>query len=557
MTAKHFITGRVFGHDLSRIEFVYDSLLPDGTRTPIENGEILVLEDDTENYLLRVTNITFGQNEQWSLSIARSYNQHENREHVQHAQPDALYQAPRKEQMFFTAVCEMLGIVRNGTFLAARRPPSYFSKVRKLREEDLSGELAAKLGEIDFGHLRSGSEILGLKGGLFKDLLAKHIGVFARTGGGKSNTMKTIVGRFLDERGKIGALLFEPHGEYIYDLKRHPLATERMVIYNQDGRGGDAKIRIAYSRVTVESLMNVRRQLNWTEPQERFMLEASSRFGRGWFKTILETPVDADEMAFSAPTADPILDDFEELVSGGAPPLMLRQVFSNTHSDTIKAVKSKLKRIASAPYLVKDEQLDDMEAIMSHLNDGKVVLVDMVSLSGLQELFLSSILGGETLKRRKRMYAKDRTPFDEKRIPPICIILEEAQRMLGRNDDSDGNIFTQIVNEGRKFATGLIAITQQPKLMNEVILSQFNTLIILGISDEKDFDILKGSAQNPLHKLKEEISHLMPGEAIVTSPYSPFAVPLKVYYYDDYIANVKARSHSSLITPSRNSFRAF
>src|SRR5690606_18217124 len=115
--------------------------------------------------------------------------------------------------------------------------------------------------------------------------------------------------------------------------------------------------------------------------------------------------------------------------------------------------------------------------------------------------------------------------------------------------------FTQIVNEGRKFGTGLIAITQQPKLMNEVILSQFNTLVILGISDEKDFDILKGSSQNPLHKLKLEISQLMTGEAIVTSPSSPFAVPLKVYFYDDYIASVKKTTMSSLEKPSRSNFK--
>lgn len=290
------------------------------------------------------------------------------------------------------------------------------------------------------------------------------------------------------------------------------------------------------------------------------MLEVASRFGKKWFQMIIETPVDDDDISFVAGDANPlddVLDDFEEVTSERVPAKNLRQLFSNTHVDTIKAVKSKLKRIASAPYLTAKDEQDDVEAIMKHLNDGKVVLIDMVSLSGLQELLLSSVLGGETLKRRKKMYSKDRTPFENGTIPPIVIILEEAQRVLGKKDDPDSNIFTQIVNEGRKFGTGLIAITQQPKLMNEVILSQFNTLIILGISDEKDFDILKGSSQNPLNKLKLEISQLMPGEAIITSPSSPFAVPLKVYFYDDYIASVKKTASSSLDKVSRNSFKGF
>lgn len=550
-----FLSGRVFGHDLSKIVFVYDSIQPDGTRTSIENGEILILEEYNENYLLRVTNILFGQSQEWSLTVARGYNQHEKHQDLQHENPQERYRAPRGEQMFFTAECEMLGIIRGETFVSVRKPPSYFAKVRKLREDDLHGRLLDRLGDIDFGHLRSGSETLGLTAGLYHPLLAKHTGVFARTGGGKSNTMKVIVGRFLDEAGSVGALLFEPHGEYIYDLKRHPLASKQMVMYNQDGRGGDRKVRIAHSRITVESLMNVRKQMNWTEPQERFMLEVATRFGKKWFNTILETPVDHDDRGPGG--LDDVMGDYEEMMSGSSVPATLRQQFSNTHVDTIKAVKSKIKRIATAPYLTDKDDQDDVSAIMRQLEDGKVVLIDMVSLSGLHELLLSSVLGGEVLKRRKQAYAKDRTAFESGSVPPIVIILEEAQRVLGKGDDVDSNIFTQIVNEGRKFGTGLIAITQQPKLMNEVILSQFNTLIILGISDEKDFDILKGTSQQPLARLRLEVTQLMPGEAIVTSPLAPFAIPLKVYHYDDYIARVKATTPNTLGSISRKTLEGF
>ena len=91
--------------------------------------------------------------------------------------------------------------------------------------------------------------------------------------------------------------------------------------------------------------------------------------------------------------------------------------------------------------------------------------------------------------------------------------------------------------EGRKFKTGLCAITQQPKLIHEELLSQFNTLFILGLADERDRNILKSSAKNDISDLGTEIQMLEAGEAILTSPQSPFAIPTKIYLYEEWLRN--------------------
>jgi hypothetical protein len=88
--------------------------------------------------------------------------------------------------------------------------------------------------------------------------------------------------------------------------------------------------------------------------------------------------------------------------------------------------------------------------------------------------------------------------------------------------------------------------------MDPVLISQFNTLIVLSISDEKDFDILSGISKKPLNKLKTEIRSLMPGEAIISSPLSPFALPIKVELYDDYVKNLKPPLETKL---KKSSFR--
>ncbi|NGY89095.1 ATP-binding protein [Bacillus megaterium] len=341
--------------------------------------------------------------------------------------------------------------------------------MRKLTPQDFDGPLKQTMGDLKIGHLRSGSQVLSLEAGIFKKALSTHTFITARTGGGKSNTMKVLNGVMLESKGEVSPLIFEPHGEYIQDLKRHPLQKERLVIYNQDGRDGDNKIKIAYKRVTVDSLMNIRKQMRWTEPQERFMTEAQAVLRDNWFQVLVETPYDEEEYFImnGKPFEDDNMGDLQDFVTHfgkgtGSKPKLLRDIFrGGAHVDTIKATKSKLQRLARSTFLVADEKQDDMEFIIGHLLNGKGVLVDMASLSGLQELFLSSLLTSEVLERQKDLYKKDRKGFEEGKYPTIAIVLEECQRVLGKGEDTEGNVFRSVVNEGRKFLLGLIAITQR------------------------------------------------------------------------------------------------
>ena len=93
--------------------------------------------------------------------------------------------------------------------------------------------------------------------------------------------------------------------------------------------------------------------------------------------------------------------------------------------------------------------------------------------------------------------------------------------------------------------------------MNEILISQFNTLIILGISDQKDFEVLRGTAQKPLDRLREEIKSLMPGQALITSPNSPFAVPIQVHFYPEYIEMAKERHKTFDTSPKKDKFKGF
>jgi hypothetical protein len=85
-------------------------------------------------------------------------------------------------------------------------------------------------------------------------------------------------------------------------------------------------------------------------------------------------------------------------------------------------------------------------------------------------------------------------------------------------------------------------VSQQPKLIDDELLSQFNTFFVLGLADEKDRNILRGSSKQDISDLGPEIQTLMPGEAIVTNLDAPFALPAQVSLYEDYLKSVTGPS---------------
>jgi DNA helicase HerA-like ATPase len=120
-------------------------------------------------------------------------------------------------------------------------------------------------------------------------------------------------------------------------------------------------------------------------------------------------------------------------------------------------------------------------------------------------------------------------------MPVVAVVLEEAQRVLSASKDKESNVFPRLAREGRKFKVGLCAVTQQPKLVDGELLSQFNTFFVLGLADEKDRNILRSSSKQDISALGPEIQTLMPGECLIANLEAPFALPAKVHLYTDVV----------------------
>ncbi len=124
--------------------------------------------------------------------------------------------------------------------------------------------------------------------------------------------------------------------------------------------------------------------------------------------------------------------------------------------------------------------------------------------------------------------------------PVVSIVLEEAPRVLGKDVLENGtNVFEQIAREGRKFKIGLVAITQLPSLIPRSILANMNTKIILGIEMAPERDAIIDSASQDLSKDQRAIASLDRGEAIISSNFGRFAMPVKIPLFEEFANVVK------------------
>jgi hypothetical protein len=174
--------------------------------------------------------------------------------------------------------------------------------------------------------------------------------------------------------------------------------------------------------------------------------------------------------------------------------------------------------------------------IVNALEAGKTVIMDTSSFHGNVEILIGSMIANVVLERHKAYSLQDM-----KSNPVVSVVLEEAPRVLGKDVLERGpNVFSTIAREGRKFNVGLIAITQLPSLIPREVLANINTKIILGIELKPERQAIIESAAQDLSSDDRMIASLDKGEAIVTSNFLSFAMPIKVPH-DEYALKPRAR----------------
>jgi DNA helicase HerA-like ATPase len=477
-------------------------------------GELLVAEDSerARRYLFRVIDVSYGSDStdpNWAERTAGAYMAGDVA-----GSPYTIHDP--EQRLYKVATCAPLGYVDPaGEFRKPKSLPAQFAQVTAPTAQDLAF-LEGRMGDLRAGLLRSGEDTIDLEVGIHGESLASHVGVFATTGMGKSNLMKVLSGEILASQGRYAFLLFDPHGEYLdggggvrRGLRDHPWAGDRLRVYTTrpGATAGATALRITLGEITLGDLQTA---YDWSPAQVDAIHRLNRLYHEDWLPEVADEAEDPEELA--------------------------KQVGAAT--STIQVIRRRAQRILELPCISRDSSQASLSTrIVDELQDGRSVLVETSGLSDMEEVLVASVIVRRLMETSSTLFLEDRDRFAA--LPPTLVALEEAQRVLSRVKRSDENVFPRVAREGRKFKVGLCAVSQQPKLIDDELLSQFNTFFILGLADEKDRNILRGSSKQDIKDLGPEIQTLMPGEAVVTNLDTPFALPARVYLYEEYLKSVK------------------
>jgi DNA helicase HerA-like ATPase len=500
--------GRIFGKSV--LEAAFRSF----HGTDLFLGELLAAEDPdrARRFLFRVIDVTYGSDStdpHWAERTAGAYMAGDVA-----GTPYTLHDP--EQRLYKVASASPLGYLdASGDFRKPKSLPSQFARITAPTPEDFAF-LRGRMGDLRVGLLRSGEDTIDLEVGIRGDTLTTHVGVFATTGMGKSNLMKVLAGTILESQGRYAFLLFDPHGEYLdggggtrRGLRDHPWAEERLRVYaTRPGAGaGHTALLLSLGELQIGDLQAA---YDWSQPQMDAMYRLQRVYREDWILTVADEAEDPEELALQVGAA----------------------------TSTIQVIRRRAQRILELPCISRDvSQASLSERIVQELTEGYGVLVETSGLSSMEEILVASVITRRLLDTYANLYLENREAFAA--LPPTLVALEEAQRVLSRVKRSDENVFPRAAREGRKFKVGLCAVSQQPKLIDDELLSQFNTFFILGLADEKDRNILRASSKQDIKDLGPEIQTLMPGEAIVTNLEAPFALPARVWLYEDYLKSVK------------------
>jgi hypothetical protein len=501
---------RIVSKNVSEYHFIVPFDLSSEDR--VEVGQIFSIQDGDVTYLARVLNIEHSSNYDghWDTTVKGT-------------------EFFDREQIFNRVIAEPLGCIEGKAgFKKSRTLPTKFAPVARAEREQF-GFLTAVMGDIEVGYLRNGSRLVeDIPVALHSDAMDHHMGVFATTGMGKSNFMKVFAASCmrLSVRGesKFGLLVVDPHGEYLKGkneikglthLKRY---QEGLACYSTDRKNasdpGVEELGISLSEIFPEDIALL---YDWSPPQ-RDALDAISR----------------------------IFDPSRWLEDIQTPEGMARMMAEGFRDSTVMVLVRRIRtELDRNPYVGRRSSLAN---ILANLQRGKVVLVDIPRVSERSELFLLSVISRYILDE----YKKDAPDGQERKN---CLItIEEAQRVLGSG--SSTKRFESIAREGRKFGVGLCAITQQPKLIEKQLLSQFNTLVVMGLGDRNDRQQLEESAKQDLSSMDIEIQTLEKGEAVISTLGIPFPVPARIHRYEDYLHRLEKEDKPQGLI-SRGGFKPF
>jgi hypothetical protein len=506
------IAGQVVGGGIG------DILVRQQSGSRLEVGDLLVSEEENSTLILQVFGLQYGSQIDGRVQEMMSG------VILEEGPPDAEFYEPNFVNYVMARVKALARVNRDLSVNLPKSLPAFFGKLRIISSEDLRFLQGGGRDRIFIGHIRSGSKVIQDAEVWLdaRDIFTHHLLIPATTGRGKSNLVKCVLYHLLDTSG-VGALVLDAHNEYYglggeAGLSSHPNARNSLVYYTPTNPPPGARhLTISLDTIRLDHFEGI---VEFSDAQVRTMRKYYSDYRGEWISQIMLT--------------DFVLGEAENRRDAETKAITMAVLRQKIRQALDLEVDREQNMVVSR-HSVFDSTRGGRTAdeVVQNIEEGRVVVLDTSKLNDEAELVVGSIIATRILDHYRE--AKTRGALRDK--PVATIVIEEAPRVIGEDvlKSRTSNIYSTIAREGRKFKVGLTAVTQLSSVIPKAILANMNTKIILGNEMKVERMALIESASQDLSEDDRAIASLDKGEAIITSIFVPFALPIQIPHFEEIV----------------------
>ena len=391
-------------------------------------------------------------------------------------------------------------------FVNPRIPPNPGDAIYLASSETLAQMLSPKtsqqVGSAHIGSLltrESGEVPIVLS---IKDVVSTHLAILASTGSGKSYTAGVLVEELMNQYNRAAVLIVDPHGEY-HTMQSVMGDTQ---FFGDDGYKPEVKIftpdkiKVRFSTLTEADVKYLLPE-GTSDKMAHFLSQAFSS---------LNERLKAERRQDYAYAYHDLRDEVNAQKFGDE---------KKSDGGNASSIDGLLWRLDSrfgkegGLFTAKDHiELNEL------FKPGRCTILQLSDIEQHEQQVIVGALLRRVNKARMSVVRgeipKERGDFVNY---PVFTLLEEAHRFAPAGSSVvSTNILKQILSEGRKFGVGIGLITQRPGKLDQDVLSQCMTQIIMRIVNPIDQQTVAQSVEGAGRAMLAELPALTKGQAVIS-----------------------------------------